>query len=79
MISGLALVAPLVEQGPDPSDVKAGWVALAIFLLLGLAVVFLGFSLVKHLKRAKAHFDVPEPESDEAPKRDQETDPPAAF
>ena len=76
MINGLALVVPLVEQGPDPEDVKAGWLALVIFLLLGLAVVFLGFSLVKHLRRAKAHFD--EPETDDATKRGQESDPPAA-
>ena len=42
-----------VEQGPAPEDVKAGWVALIIFLLLAVAVAFLGVSLFKHLRRAQ--------------------------
>jgi hypothetical protein len=43
---------PLVEKGPDPDDVVAGWTAFAIFGLLIVAVIILGFSLTKHLKRA---------------------------
>ncbi|WP_134739745.1 hypothetical protein [Nocardioides sp. 503] len=46
------LLLPLVEQGPDDEDVVAGWTAFGIFGLLILAVVLLGFSLTKHLKRA---------------------------
>ena len=46
-----------VEQGPEPEDVKAGWIALVVFLLLGAAVVFLGFSLVKQLRKAQAAKD----------------------
>ena len=54
----LLMLLPLaegpVEKGPDPNDVVAGWTAFAIFGLLILAVVVLGFSLTKHLKRADA-------------------------
>ena len=32
----------LADESPEPEDVKAGWTAFAMFLLLGLAVVFLG-------------------------------------
>ena len=46
-----------VEQGPEPEDVKAGWIALVVFLLLAAAVVFLGFSLVKQLRKAQAAKD----------------------
>lgn len=46
------LLLPLVEKGPEPDDVVAGWTAFGIFGLLILAVVILGFSLTKHLKRA---------------------------
>ena len=46
-----------VEQGPEPEDVKAGWIALVVFLLLGAAVVFLGFSLVKQLRKAQSAKD----------------------
>ncbi len=46
-----------VEQGPEPEDVKAGWIALVVFLLLCAAVVFLGFSLVKQLRKAQAAKD----------------------
>ncbi len=42
---------PLVLMAaPDDEDVVAGWTAFAIFGLLILAVVILGFSLVKRLK-----------------------------
>jgi hypothetical protein len=48
----VALVAPLVTQeGPAPEDVKAGWLGLVVWLALAGAVVFLAFSLRKHLKR----------------------------
>jgi hypothetical protein len=52
-----AVLLPLAEEVPDPADVKAGWVALVLFLLMGGAVVILGFSLVKHLRRARDNFD----------------------
>ncbi len=45
------------DKSPQPEDVKAGWTAFILFLLLGLAVVVLGFSLVKHLKRAEANAE----------------------
>lgn len=47
----------LVDQSPEPEDVKAGWTAFAIFLLLAAAVVFLGFSLVKQLRKAQSAKD----------------------
>lgn len=47
----------LAGQAPPPEEVKAGWVALVLFLVLAAAVVFLGFSLVKHLRRARANFE----------------------
>jgi hypothetical protein len=49
----LTLVTALadgLEKGPEPEDVKAGWVAFALFLLLILAVVLLGISLVRRLR-----------------------------
>ena len=45
------LLARVAEQGPDPEDVKAGWLGFAVFLLLAVAVAFLGFSLRKHLRK----------------------------
>ena len=64
------LVTLLADQAPEPEDVTAGWTALVIFLLLIAAVVFLGFSLVKQLRKAQAAkdagvYDDPE-EPDEA-------------
>ena len=51
------VLLPLAEKAPDPEDVKPGWVALVLFLLLAAAVVLLAFSLVKHLRKARANFD----------------------
>jgi hypothetical protein len=47
-------VVALVDDVPDDKDVKAGWLAFALFIGLILAVALLGFSLVKHLRRADA-------------------------
>ena len=47
-------VISLVDDVPDDNDVKAGWVAFAIFIGLILAVAFLGFSLVKQLRKVDA-------------------------
>ncbi|MGH3334162.1 MAG: hypothetical protein ACRDPJ_22935 [Nocardioidaceae bacterium] len=52
----LTAVPLLTEKSPDPEDVKAGWLAFGVFLLLIVAVVLLAFSLVKHLKRAQANL-----------------------
>jgi hypothetical protein len=40
------------DQVPEDDDVVAGWTAFALFVLLIGAVVFLGFSLVKQLRKA---------------------------
>ncbi len=46
-----------VIEGPEPEDVKAGWTAFAIFLLLAVAVAVLGRSLVKQLRKAQRAAD----------------------
>jgi hypothetical protein len=48
------LVTRIADETPKPEDVKAGWGALAVFLLLIGAVVLLGFSLTKQLRKAQA-------------------------
>ena len=68
------LVLRAAEETPEAEDVKAGWTALVLFLLLIAAVVVLGFSLVKQLRKAQAAKDAgvygdepePEPEADSA-------------
>ena len=47
----------LVDRTPKPNDVKAGWGAFVLFLLLAAAVAFLGYSLTKHLKKAQRNAD----------------------
>ncbi|HET6625110.1 MAG TPA: hypothetical protein VFG63_01865 [Nocardioidaceae bacterium] len=44
-------LVPLLDKTPDPADVKPGWLGFAVFLALAAAVVFLAFSLRKHLGR----------------------------
>jgi hypothetical protein len=52
-----ALFLVLTDPTPAPNDVKAGWTAFLIFLLLAAAVVVLAFSLVKQLRKAQAAKD----------------------
>jgi hypothetical protein len=61
LLSAANTVAELVlraaDQTPKDEDVKAGWTALVLFLLLIAAVVVLAFSLVKQLRKAQAAED----------------------
>jgi hypothetical protein len=50
----LPQVLSFVDDVPKDDDVKAGWVAFAIFIGLILAVAFLGYSLVKQLRKVDA-------------------------
>ncbi len=54
LVQLVLLAGQVVDETPEPEDVKAGWTAFALFLLLIGAVVLLGFSLTKHLRRAEA-------------------------
>jgi hypothetical protein len=47
----LAAVPSLVEEGPAPEDVKAGWLGFTVWIALVVAVAVLALSLRKHLKR----------------------------
>jgi hypothetical protein len=52
-----ALLVSAADKTPKDEDVKAGWTALVVFLLLIAAVVVLAFSFVKQLRKAQAAKD----------------------
>jgi hypothetical protein len=67
----------LEDKTPKPEDVKAGWTAFILFLLLVAAVVLLAFSLVKQLRKAQAAEDAgvygtDEPAGEDAEKSEPE-------
>ena len=57
------VLLPLVDKGPDPEDVKPGWLGFGVFLALAVAVVLLWLSFRKQLK--KVDFE----EKDAEPKK----------
>jgi uncharacterized membrane protein len=57
MNSLLALALLVDNAAPEAKDVKAGWLAFGIFLLLIGATVVLCFSFVKQLRKAQAAKD----------------------
>ena len=69
----LPFLLRVVDQAPEDDDVVAGWGAFALFVGLILAVIFLGFSLTKQLRKTDAAkeagvFDDPdEPHSHPTP------------
>ena len=72
----LTLLVPFLVDGADkvpaPEDVKAGWVAFAVFIALAVAVALLGWSLSRHLRTAGRNRDAGafgpvEPQEDHRP------------
>lgn len=59
----LTALPSLVEEGPAPEDVKAGWLGFSVWIALVVAVVILGLSLRKQLKRV--NFEEKDPEGGE--------------
>ena len=53
----VSVILLLSDEGPKPEDVKAGWTAFAVFIGLILAVAFLGWSLVRQLRKAQRARD----------------------
>jgi hypothetical protein len=53
----LMVLLRAADPVPKDKDVTAGWTAFAIFIGLCLAVAILGFSLVKHLRRANENAE----------------------
>ncbi len=51
MMTLWTVLLPLAQQGPDPADVKPGWLGLGVVLALGAAVVLLWLSMRRHLKK----------------------------
>ena len=41
------------DKAPAPEDVKAGWVAFAVFIALAVGVALLGISMTRHLRKAR--------------------------
>lgn len=54
-VIALAGLVGSVDPTPAADDVKAGWGAFGIFLLMAAAVALLGWSLVRHLKKTQAN------------------------
>ena len=50
----MVALLPLVDKVPRDEDVKAGWVAFALFILLAVAVILIGWALTRSLKKSNA-------------------------
>lgn len=51
------LITLATDPVPTDDNVKAGWTAFAVFLLLLAAIVFLGWSFSRQLKKVKKAND----------------------
>jgi hypothetical protein len=69
--SAVGMVLLLADGTPEPEDVKAGWTAFVIFLLLVAAVAFLGRSLFKQLRKAQAAQEAGVYDGDQRDQREQ--------
>ena len=68
----------LSAGGRQDTETAAGWTALVVFLLLGLAVALLGWSLARQLRKAQrakdagVYGDPPAPPRAEPPEEPEE-------
>jgi hypothetical protein len=53
----LMVLLRAVDPVPADKNVTAGWTAFAVFVGLVIAVALLGFSLTKHLRRARENAE----------------------
>ena len=78
LATALTSLVPLADKMPKPEDVKAGWTAFTIFLLLLAAVALLGWSLTRQLRKAQAAKDAgvfDDPDAPPAPPADPQAGP----
>lgn len=54
----LPFLVPGADKVPAPEDVKAGWGAFAVFIVLAVAVALLGWSMSRHLRKAKNNAEL---------------------
>ena len=47
----------LADKVPTDDEIGAGWGYFVLFLLLAVAVTFLGFSMAKHLRKARENAE----------------------
>jgi hypothetical protein len=50
-------LAVLVDKTPSEDEIGTGWIYLVVFVALVGAVTFLGFSLTKHLRKARTNAE----------------------
>jgi hypothetical protein len=69
----LILLLPLLVKGADkvpaPEDVKAGWGAFALFIALAVAVALLGWSMTRHLRKARDNAELGVFDANDAPRK----------
>jgi hypothetical protein len=63
MSTVLTVLAPLVD-GPDPADVKQGWLGFVVFIALAVAVVLLWLSMRRHLRKVDFEEEPDPPKQD---------------
>ena len=56
-MQSLLILLKAVDPVPADKNVTAGYAALAIFIGLAIAVAVLGFSLTRHLRKARENAD----------------------
>ena len=57
LLNAVALAITVTDPVPTDNDVKAGWTAFAVFILLLVAIGLLGWSMRNQFRKAAAARD----------------------
>jgi hypothetical protein len=63
----LLLVIPLAAKGPDPADVKPGWLGFGVFLALAAATLLLWLSFRRQLKKVDFEEETDDDKGEDRP------------
>jgi hypothetical protein len=55
------VLLPLAAKGPNPADVKPGWLGFAVFLALAAATALLLWSFTRQLRKVDFEEEAPPP------------------
>jgi len=67
-VLALSGLVPMADKVPSEEEIGTGWMYFVLFVLLVLAIAFLGWSLTRHLRKVRHNAETGVFGADDAPR-----------